>query len=279
MNHSEAAKKMWERSEYREKVLEARKGKLTGNKNPMWGKHHSEKTREKMREAKIGWISPMKGRISSEDTKRKLSDIMKKRWQNPEYRALQSLLGHNRKLTQEHREKIRIAATGRLKSDETRRKISEGHKGKQLSKEHRKKISIAEKGKPKSKQHRKRISQDKKIKWQNPEFAKKMGQAWAIKPNKPETLILNILENFYPGEWKYTGDFSFTINGKCPDFVNCNGQKKCIEFNGTYWHRDDIPGEREKIFAEFGYDTLIIWENEMKNMDLVIKKIHDFVRL
>ena len=82
----------------------------------------------------------------------------------------------------------------------------------------------------------------------------------------------------YPNEWKYTGDFSFWINGKNPDFVNCNGQKKCIEVFGDYWHRNDNPQDRKDIFKEFGYDTLVIWERELKNYSELKFKIHRFMR-
>jgi len=142
-----------------------------------------------------------------------------------------------------------------------------------------------------------------KLTWGDPEFVKKhidsgkvrMKRLWSdlewkekqllairkglhIHPNKPETTILSLLNKLYPEEWKYTGDRSFIINGKNPDFVNCNGQKKIIEFNGDYWHRNDIPGEREKIFAEYGWDTLVIWEKELKDMERVKFRIHRFHR-
>ena len=80
--------------------------------------------------------------------------------------------------------------------------------------------------------------------WKDPEFAKMMGQALNIFPNKPETIILNILNELYPNEWKYTGDFSFIINGKSPDFTNVNGQKKLVEFFGLWWHGEK---HRQKI--------------------------------
>jgi len=103
------------------------------------------------------------------------------------------------------------------------------------------------------------------INWQDPEYIEKQRIARNLKPNKSESFLIWLLNELFPGEWRYTGDFSFWINGKNPDFVNCNGQKKIIEFNGDYWHRNDIPGEREKIFAEFGYDTLIL-----TNVDLAL---------
>jgi hypothetical protein len=117
--------------------------------------------------------------------------------------------------------------------------------------------------------------------WQNKEYKekqiKKLGKALHIHPNKPETIILNLLEELYPGQWKFTGDFSFVINGKNPDFVNCNGQKKIIEFFGDYWHKGENPEDRRAIFSPFGYDTLIIWGRELKNISRIKFKIHCFM--
>ena len=95
-------------------------------------------------------------------------------------------------------------------------------------------------------------------------------------PNKPETFILNLLNKLYPNEWKFTGDFSFTINGKNPDFTNINGQKKLIELFGDYWHKGEDPNDRINVFKPFGWDTLVIWECELKNTKQLKRKIFDF---
>ena len=104
-----------------------------------------------------------------------------------------------------------------------------------------------------------------------------MKKAWNLKPNKSEVLMLQLLNDLYPGEWKYTGDFSFTLDGKCPDFVNCNGKKLIIEYYGDYWHQGHDPQDRIDVFSPFGYRTLVIWESEMKNLPKVINRIVDFV--
>jgi hypothetical protein len=114
--------------------------------------------------------------------------------------------------------------------------------------------------------------------WQDPEYAKKVGVAMNIKPNKPETIILNLLNEIYPNEWEYTGDFSFMIAGKNPDFTN-KEQKKLIELYGDYWHRGQNPQNRIDHFKPHGYDTLVIWECELKDLDNVIEKIQKFNRV
>lgn len=80
----------------------------------------------------------------------------------------------------------------------------------------------------------------------------------------------------WKNEWKFTGDFSFMINGKNPDFTNINGQKKLIELFGDYWHKDDNPQDRIDVFKPFGWDTLIIWERELKDIKQLKRKIFDF---
>ena len=139
-----------------------------------------------------------------------------------------------------------------------------------------KKISFTTKEALRDPVKRKKISDNSKAMWRNPLCQENLRKGFSTKPNREELFLGKILDEMYPKQWKYTGDFSFMIGGKCPDFVNCNGQKKIIEYNGTYWHKNDIPGERERLFAEFGYDTLIIWDVEIKCIDSLKSKIERF---
>lgn len=66
------------------------------------------------------------------------------------------------------------------------------------------------------------------------------------------------------------------INGKNPDFTNCNGKKKLIELFGDYWHKGEDPQDRINIFKKFGYDTLVIWESELKDINKVKNKVIKF---
>jgi hypothetical protein len=107
---------------------------------------------------------------------------------------------------------------------------------------------------------------------------KTMALARHIRPNKPEQFVNNLLQEMFPNNYKYVGDFSFVIGGKNPDFMNCNGQKKLIEFFGVHWH----PAEDEEIrinhFKQYGFDTLIIWEKELNkhNLDNLKIKLTEF---
>jgi very-short-patch-repair endonuclease len=201
---------------------------------------------------------------------------------------------------------------GKKQSGESRKKMSESHKGVPLSKEHIKnrtdarvkngyrhsvetkaRISATEKGKIVSAEAIAKMIKAKKGKrcspgtefnseilkarYQDPAYVEKMAKAWNIKPNKAEVRMLELLNELYPGEWKYTGDFSFTINGKCPDFVNCNGKKLIIEYFGDHWHQGHDPDKRAAEFRPFGYETLVVWGSEMTDMKNVISKIRSFV--
>ena len=86
-----------------------------------------------------------------------------------------------------------------------------------------------------------------------------------------------LLNKWFPGEYKFVGDFDTFIGGKCPDFINVNGQKKLIEVFGNYWHKDDDPKKRINHFKKYGFDTLIIWEKDIQdNISNVEKQMKDF---
>lgn len=102
--------------------------------------------------------------------------------------------------------------------------------------------------------------------------------------NKSEVKLQEIIDKLFPNEYKYVGDQQFVLDGRCPDFVNINGQKKIIELFGDYWHGEERTGvsnerheqERVERFAQFGFQTLVIWEHELKDVDLIVEKIVNF---
>lgn len=107
----------------------------------------------------------------------------------------------------------------------------------------------------------------------DPEFQRKRMKGLHARPNKPEETINSILEELYPGEYKFTGDGSFIVDGLNPDFVNVNGQNKIIEVFGEQYHdpvhavrplayRSTEAGRRESL-AKHGYSVLVIWSKEI----------------
>ena len=121
--------------------------------------------------------------------------------------------------------------------------------------------------------------------WKNPEYQRKQQEAIHNKgPNGSESVILSILDKRYSNEWKFTGDKSFWIDGKNPDFINVNGQKKLMEFFG-WRHTEKSTGvsnevhEEKRIahFRKWGWKTLVIWQMELKNIKEVENKIRNFI--
>lgn len=117
--------------ETKRKLSEAKIGKMIGENNPMFGKTHTEESRKKIREAKIG-------KHLSEATKRKLSEALS--GENGPF--------YGKHHTEEAKRKNREAHIGKTHTEETLKKLSEALSGennpmfgKQRSVEVRKKIS------------------------------------------------------------------------------------------------------------------------------------------
>lgn len=143
-----------------------------------------------------------------------------------------------------------------------------------------------------------------KQKYLDPEYREMMIKktlfACDKKPNKSEIRLDDLFQKYYPNEWKFVGDGQIWIAGKCPDFINVNGQKKIVEFYGDYWHASPLKykendvifrfgknylvkdiWERDRsrleIFKKYGFSCLVIWQHELKDKNLVIKKIKNFM--
>ncbi len=168
---------------------------------------------------------------------------------------------------------------GRHHSKETRKLIGLKSKGRYPSKEVRAKMSSQQKEQcSRNGEKERRISLAQRL-WQDPRYVEKQKLARNIYPNKEEQRLNKLLQEILPNEYKYVGDFSFTIEGKCPDFLSISGKKRVIEYNGTYWHKDETEKEirdRANLFKRYGYDTLIIWDYELKNEEALKSKILKF---
>ena len=98
-------------------------------------------------------------------------------------------------------------------------------------------------------------------------------RACHVQPNRAEMALLALLQHSFPDDWAYTGNGSIILGGKCPDFVNINGKKALIELYGDWWHRGHSEADRAACFAPFGYQTLVVWEHELKDPGAVVQKI------
>lgn len=96
--------------------------------------------------------------------------------------------------------------------------------------------------------------------------------AMRMKPSGAERRFMEIIEK-YNLPFAYVGDGKLIIDGLCPDFVNTNGRKQLIEIFGTYWHEEGEEEERKRRFVRYGFDTIVIWEPELADEQLVLKKV------
>jgi hypothetical protein len=268
-------------------------GKVPWNKGKTGLYVHSEETKQKMR-GRIPW---MKGKKHSEETLRKLSESHKGHKASEETKRKMS----------EQRTKEKHPLWGKHHSEESKRKMSKIRKeafmsgrivspwkGKHLSDETKRKLSIANSGKNNynygkhfSPEHRKKQSISALKNWQNEDIAKKRIESFNLKPNGMELYLDSILQNHFPDEWKFVGDGQVIIGGLCPDFINVNGKKKIIELFGAFWHDGELALRgvsshrteegKKKVYGEIGYDTLVIWDDELDNESKVIEKINRFL--
>ena len=121
--------------EIKQKISQTLKGKYCGENSGMYGKHHTEETKAKIRQNHAdlsGTNNPNYGKHFSEEHRNKISKALKGA-NSPNY--------------------------GKQFSEETRNKMSESHKGKQLSKETKEKIGRANKNP--SAETRKKLSESR----------------------------------------------------------------------------------------------------------------------
>ena len=107
--------------------------------------------------------------------------------------------------------------------------------------------------------------------WKDPEYITKMTSLFIKGMNKSEKRLFDIINKVDPKRWEFVGDGKVWINAKCPDFIQINGKKLIIELFGDYWHGKRDVEERKKHFGKYGYETLIIWESQLKECPEKIK--------
>lgn len=131
-----------------------------------------------------------------------------------------------------------------------------------------------------------------KEKWKNLDFKEKilktMLKGLLKKPNKKEQFLDLIIQSNFSNQFVY--NTKTILNGHAPDWVNINGEKKVILFNGIYWHlekfqkknpnytKQDEENRLNKPYEEIGFKVIHIWEDELKNPQNIILKIKNFTR-
>lgn len=155
-------------------------------------------------------------------------------------------------------------------------------RGQELPEDVKRKISISLKNYFQehnvSQETREMISRASRQMWRDPIWARQQFKRLNLKPNSLEKTLNQILNEVMPRAWKYVGDGQVIIGGKCPDFININGKKQVIELFGEYWHPVFDVSKRIEHFRQYGFDTLIIWGEELKDELRLKTKIVKFCR-
>jgi G:T-mismatch repair DNA endonuclease (very short patch repair protein) len=117
----------------------------------------------------------------------------------------------------------------------------------------------------------------------DPEFIKRRMKTLIKRPTKPENLLIHLCRR-HSLPFRYVGDGALLIGTRNPDFIHSQGQKKVIEVFGRYWHdlecNSNIRPKQTyeatmKYYAKAGYHCLILWDDELENERLTVRKIED----
>jgi len=243
-------RKLWENPEYRAKLLKHLK-------------EYWSRSEERSKNAKRLWQNP--------NFRAKMSRARKELWKSSEYKMKMS--------------NIRKQLWQKL---EYRMKMIEERKRRWQDPEFRKKMRVVNKvawQNPQRKEHMKRVL--RKL-WQKFEYKEKVlkGVIRAIhkRPTNPEVKFIEIVEK-YNLPFKYVGDGSLIIGNLNPDFIHIR-KSKVIEIFGRVFHDPEYsffqldwkrqPFGRISYYAQFGYDCLIIWDDELENQKKVAEKVRRF---
>lgn len=280
----------------KKKISEKMKGTAPWNKGTRGIYHHSKETKQKISQiAKRNWADREYREKITEKRRETIRKLMAKGEYPPWNRGKHGVQDYSgigekiskalkgRKLSEEHKRKMSIAQKRLWSTDSHRKKMHNAHIGYKVPDDELKRRYRGKKnpfyGKKHSIETRKIMSELAKKHWKDEAIAKKMIWGLQIKPNGPELYLDYLLQNYFPNEWKYVGEGQVIIGGLCPDFINCNGKKQIIELFGGRWHKGDrirknsLEDNRRKIFKEFGFNMIVIWDNELREPDKIIKKI------
>ena len=84
-----------------------------------------------------------------------------------------------------------------------------------------------------------------------------------------EIQLYTVLEKYFPGEWKYVGNYQVNVKRRFPDFIRINNEKQVIEMFGIHWHDPTYFPNRlteEELIEHYkinGYTCLVFWEYDV----------------
>lgn len=213
------------------------------------------------------------GEEKANEIKEMVKDIMVKKWENPDFRLkMEEIMS-----SEERRKKISNSIKEFYSSEdsiETRAIMSQ--KKKEQWEDQNSSYNSTD--------FRNKKSIESTKKWGDSEFVNKVREHLIGKKTKSEQLLESILNTYFPNQFTFVGDLSFIIGTRNPDFID-EKNNKLIELFGDYWHSEKVQGidpiihekERVSYFKSHNYDTLVIWENELNDIDGLKNKINNFI--
>lgn len=118
----------------------------------------------------------------------------------------------------------------------------------------------------------KHVSKSMKLLWKDPKYREKLIkshlQGLLIRPTSLEQQMIEIIKR-HNLPYKYTGDGSFLIGFKNPDFVNVNGEKKLIEVGNVFHHQGDYIEKRRNHFAQYGWESFIFIGDNLDEKEIL----------
>lgn len=212
---------------------------------------------ERERRRKISETGFGKRDIVSEETRAKLSENATRLHRDPGYKERWSK-SNKARFTPEYRKEVSERVKELWKDPEYREKQHSGymkglespyrcHGGSELTDEELEDRS------------RRRIEAWKN----NKSFQEKMARSSFRRQRESEIDFADLLEELFPGAWKFVGNGDLVIDGKCPDFVDNYSGRILLELFEN-WHPVYDEPLRKSHFNSQGYCTWIVWAEEMK---------------
>jgi hypothetical protein len=136
-------------------------------------------------------------------------------------------------------------------------------------------------------ENRAKWSENSKRRWKNKDYAehiiRETRRSMMLRPNKPEQRLIAIIKK-HDLPYKYSGDGRFIVGNRCPDFLNCNGEKKVVEVFGRAYHSPShsffkIPYRRTyqgtiDHYKKYGFECIIIWDDELGDENKVLERLY-----
>lgn len=201
-------------------------------------------------------------RIPSTSERKKTSELMKQRWQDPEYRKQMSEKHKGQKVSEEGRKSRSEALKGIKRSEETKRKMSKSAKTRVGT-------------------YYEAMREGHKRWMENETVSERMErlQGWMqagrearinkdyLTPSSIEIIVQKQLDSlgirYLQQKHVNDGKRDYWLDFYIPSF------KLVVECNGDYWHNLSERKERDKMLKEYvestGRRIVFIWEHEIKD--------------